>query len=390
MPTTPSKAVRLEIKVDGKSELTSGSEKLLLKDGGGVVFIRVDKSLDAPDTFEFRLNIQKDASLTGLDNDLDGKPVEIALAVGDSPETVFKGEVTYIQPTFLGGSADSYVAVGGYDHSHRLTRGMNARTWGDGFKETDAYSDVASAVIGDSKAQKGGSSDSLSATADKTSAKFTYVAQWNSSDYHFLKSLGYDAARPTDSDSTKDDKKILFKKIESSGSPVLTVCRDKVEGDPAKLALNARLRLSTVQQYAKVVVRGWDPAQKKAIVGTAESADQSFDGTPGWQRAGKALYGSTSAGRVYQVVNHPVTSQAEADAVAQSVFNRLALDFVTGEVEVEGFPGVDPGKLIELKGFGTRFSGKYLVTGVIHEVTRHGGFHTHLVLARNAAPDPAA
>jgi len=389
MSSTASKAVRLEIKVDGKSELTSGSEKLLLKDGGGVVYIRVDKSLDAPDTFEFRLNIQKDQTLTGLDNDLDGKPVEVALNIGESPETVFKGEITYIQPTFVGGSADSYVAVGGYDHSHRLTRGMNARTWGDGFKETDAYSDVASAVIGDSKAQKGGSSDSLSAQADKTSAKFTYVAQWNASDYHFLKSLGYDAGRPTDSDTTKDDKKILFKKIEASGSPVLTVCRDKIEGNPARLGLNARLRLSTVQQYTKVVVRGWSPKDKKAIVGVAESAEQSFDGTPGWQRAGKALYGSTSAGRVYQVVNHPVTSQAEADAMAQAIFNRLALDFVTGEIECEGFPKVEPGKLIELKGFGTRFSGKYLVTSVIHEVTRHEGYHTHMVVARNAAPDPS-
>jgi phage protein D len=389
MSSTASKAVRLEIKVDGKSELTSGSEKLLLKDGGGVVYIRVDKSLDAPDTFEFRLNIQKDQTLTGLDNDLDGKPVEVALNIGESPKTVFKGEVTYIQPTFIAGSADSYVAVGGYDHSHRLTRGMNARTWGDGVKETDAYSDVASAVIGDSKAQKGGSSDSLSAEADKTSAKFTYVAQWNASDYHFLKSLGYDAGRPTDSDTTKDDKKILFKKIEAAGSPVLTLCRDKLEGSPAKLALNARLRLSTVQQYTKVVVRGWSPKDKKAIVGVAESAEQSFDGTPGWQRAGKALYGSTSAGRVYQVVNHPVTSQAEADGMAQAIFNRLALDFVTGELECEGFPDVEPGKLVELKGFGKRFSGKYLVTSVIHEVTRHDGFHTILVVARNAAPDPA-
>lgn len=392
MASTPSKATRYEIKIDGKSELTSGGGKLLLKDGGSVVYTRVDKSLDAPDTFEIRLVVQKDAALVALDCDLDGKPIEIALNLGENPETVFKGEVTYIQPTFIGGGgADSYVAVGGYDHSHRLTRGMNARTWGDGFKEQDAYSDVASAVIGDSKAQKGGSSDSLSASkVDKTSAKFTYVSQWNVSDYHFLKSLGYDAARPTGSDSTKDDKKILFRKVESTGNAVLTVCRDKVEGSPATLAVNARLRLSTVQQYAKVVVRGWNPTEKKAIVGVAESADQSFDGTPGWQRAGKALYGSSSSGRVYQVVNHPVTNQAEADAIAQSVFNRLALDFVTGEIETLGFPKVDPGQLIELKGFGTRFSGKYLVTGVVHEVTRADGYRTQFQIARNAAPDPVA
>ncbi len=382
---------RLEIKLDGRSEFEAPSgPAVYLKEGGSVQYVRVERSLDAPDTFEFRVNVLRDSQLVAIDEDLEGKSVEIALAIGESPKTVFKGEVCYVEPYFSGVISESYLGVRGYDHLHRLTRGTNAKTWGDGFKPQDAYSEVASDVIGKSASQDPSrTSDSLSpAKVDSTAAKFAYVSQVNVSDYQFLRSLGMDAARPAATDSASDPRRVSFRKIDTSSDPVLFICRDKLEGDPAQLANRARFRLSTVNQYKAVVVRGWDPKQKKAIVGTAERAEQSFGGTAGHERTGKALYGKSSAGRVYQVTNHPVTSQDEADAVAQALFNRLAQDFVTGEVTTAGFPDVAPGHLIEMKGFGKRFGGKYLVVGVIHEVNRFDGYRTHLQVARNSAPDP--
>ena len=383
--------VNFEVKIDGSKEIEcpSGLDPIQLQQGGSVQLVRVEKYLDAPGSFEIRLNIMKQTELVAIDGDYEGKEVEVSMSFGDAPKPVYKGEISYVQPTFQPGGSGSYLSLQGFDRLHRLTRGTNARTWGDGHKETDAYSDTASTVIGDSGSQDTSKqSDSLSTDkVDSTSAKFKYVAQANVSDYHFLRSLGLDAGRPASASDHTDDKKISFQKVQTSGSPVLNVCRDKVEGDPGTLALSCRLRLSTVNQYAKVIVRGWDPSQKKAIVGECDSADQSFDGTPGWERTGKAMYGSASSGRVYQMVNHPVSSQDEADAVAKSVFERLGMDFVTGSVETTGHPTINPGDIIELKGFGTRFSGKYLVNGVIHEISRPG-FRTTLQIARNAAPDP--
>ena len=392
MSDTSSKPVNYEVKIDGKSELPapSGREPIRLKQGGSVILLRVEKHLEVPNFFDLHTVLFKDADLCGIDGCYEGKSVEIAIGFGETPATIFKGEVCYIQPTFVEGGSDSYLSLAGYDRLHRLTRGMNARTWGDGHKDTDTYSDTANAVIGDSASQDTSKqSDSLSTDkVDSTSAKFKYVAQANVSDYQFLRSIGLDANRPATAAAEADDKKVSFAKIQTSGSPVLTVCRDKVEGDPAAVARNVRLRLSTVNQYAKTVVRGWDPDQKKAIVAECTSADQSFDGTKGFERTGKALYGSSSAGRVYQVVNQPVSSQDEADAIAKGIFERLAMDFVTGTVETLGSPMVEPGSLIELKGFGTRFSGKYLVTGVVHTITRRG-MRSEIAVARNSAPDPA-
>ncbi len=392
MSETVSKAVRLEVKIDGTSEISrpDGEAPLVLRDGGGVQLVRVDKAIDAPDAFELRVNVLRDQTLMAIDEDLEGKSVEVALGLGARPTRVFKGEICYIEPNFAAGGAESFLSIGGYDRSHRLTRGSQARTWGDGVEASEKYSDVAGDVIARSASQDSSkTSDGLSSDKlDATSARFDYVPQLAQSDYEFLRSMGMDASRPLSADTSEDDSKVSFQKVRSSGSPVLTICRDKVEGDPAQLATNCRLRLSTVQQYAKVVVRGWDPKQKKALVGVAEEADQRFDGTKGKERTGRAMYGGADKGRVYQVFDHPVTSQDEADAVAQAIFNRLAMDFVTGEVETKGFPGVNPGDLIDLKGFGNRFSGSYLVQGVVHEVSRYEGYRTTLRVARNAAPDP--
>jgi len=393
MGSTPNKTLKYEIKVNQKSEIAGpkGAKALKLNEGGPVTYVRVERSLDAPDYFRLHCSIlQQNQLIEGIDGDFEGKPVEIALAIDEAPHTVFQGEVTYVEPTFLPGAGGSYLCLAGYDKSHRLTRGMNSRTWGDGIEANDAYSDVASAVISDSKSQDtSGVSDNLSADkVDSTSAKFPYLAQLGTSDYLWLQSIGLDAARPTAAGSKAEDGKVCFRKIDTSGTEVLTVCRDKLEGNPGQIALETRLRLSTVHQYKEVIVRAWDPKTKKAIVGKATTPDESFDGTVGGARTGKALYGSASSGRVYQVVDRPVNSKEEAEVLAQGILNRLALDFVTGEVTTWGFPKANPGDMLKLVGFGTRFSGKYLITGVVHELEAQSGYRTRFMIARNALPDP--
>ncbi len=61
---------------------------------------------------------------------------------------------------------------------------------------------------------------------------------------------------------------------------------------------------------------------------------------------------------IMEVVNdHPVASQSEADMLAQSSLNDRCQTFFQAEGTCFGNTAVRAGKLIEIKGIGTRFSG---------------------------------
>ena len=131
-------------------------------------------------------------------------------------------------------------------------------------------------------------------------------------------------------------------------------------------------------------MRSWDPWTKKNIVGVAESSKYEFDGTKGWTATNKALYGSGSTGRTYVITDQPVNTQEEADAMAQAVFDQYSMDFVTGEVTIQGDPKAVPGSTVEFSGFGTTFSGVYLITSATHTYTPEDGYRTTIGFARNA------
>ncbi|MBL6975021.1 MAG: phage late control D family protein [Deltaproteobacteria bacterium] len=345
---------------------------------------QVDKRLDCPDMFLLDLDIRVGADIQLLDELREGKEVEILMGPMGQEATVLKGEIHYLEPHFRHGGK-STVTVGGFDRSHRLTRGTRSRTWGDGIQAQDLYPSVVRDVITKSE-DHSGTRDGLSPdTVDGPGAKFAYIPQMNVSDYLFMKSLGRDVDKKVDADTDEDDRKVSFHKVEVSGNPAIILVRESAHADGEVAIHEAHFNLSTVQQYAKVEVRGWDPKKKKAILGTCKAAEYDMGGsTKGWEATGEALYGSAGSGKVLTIVDRPVDSKEEAEAVAKAVFNQMSMEFITGEVDFKGDPALNPGDLVELKQFGERFSGRYLVTQVTQfMVPRSMGFTTRLKIARN-------
>jgi len=363
------------LKIDGQAKLSSTTGDTPL---GTIESLRIDLRLDAPGMFAIELSIRSEATVTALDELSPGQAVEILLGDVGKEESVFKGEVHYLEPHFRFDGV-STVSVGGYDHSHRLTRGTASRTWGDGNQSSEQFPSVVRDVI-----QKSG--DSLSTgTVDSVSTSVTYVPQLNVSDYQMLQWLSRAGGRDLQPDA-KNDKKLGFADRDVSGQPLVTLVRESPRGDSEEAGHEARLSMSTVRQVKTVIVRGWDALNKKSIVGKATSAKSSFGGTPGHKVTGKALYGSASSGKEVTIVDHPVESQQEAEAVAQALFDRLSMDFLTGEADFPGRPDVVPGVLVKMRGFGTRFDGKYLVTEASHELIPKGhGYTTRIKIARNDA-----
>ncbi len=376
------------IKIDGQThvESTSGGDEPT--NFGIAAFLEsllVDKRLDSPDMFTFELDLKSDEKIQYVDDLQEGKSVEILLGQVGKEKTVFKGEIHYIEPCFRH-DGSSTVLVGGYDHSHRLTRGTASRTWGDGVNAQDLVPTAVRDVISKAGAV-GGTRDGLSAsTVDTPRAQSAYLPQMNVSDYQFVKWLGQDADRSVESASPSDDTQLHFRPPDLSKQSVKTLVRDAPRGDDECLVREARFNLSTVRQVAQVVVRGWDPKRKKAIVGTANSAGYKFDGKEGWKATGKGLYGSESAGKVLTIIDRPVDSAEEADAIAKAVFTQLSMDYLTGEIDFTGDPTLNAGDIVAVRGFGKRFDGKYLVTSCAHEmIPKTIGYVTRLKVARNVA-----
>ena len=359
--------------------LTGSKRTIILKE------LVVEKKLDAPDSFRLRYGAQDMGKRLVHEGLKEGKEVEIKVGYGKA-EPIFKGEVSYITATF-GAGQEATMEVSGFDRSHRLTRGSRSRTWGDGMESQVRYADVFSEVISQAKADEGSTSDSLSVGEAKPDGPtVTYVPQLNMNDYQFIKSLGADIDHAVDSDSTNDDRQILFRKVDVAGKAVVSICFDKLKGEKAVRGQTARFRVSTVRQVAKVIVRGWDAGTKKTIIGEAMSPTLNFGVSPGHQVAGQAHWGGASEGKTVVVTDHPVESKEEADALAQALFDQYSMDFVHAEAEVLGSPSIEPGALIEFIGYGEAFDGKYLVLECTHVfVAGVKNYYTRVVCARNGA-----
>ena len=74
------------------------------------------------------------------------------------------------------------------------------------------------------------------------------------------------------------------------------------------------------------------------------------------------------------------------EAAAQALFDQYSMDFLTGDAEILGNSDVEPGHMVEFRGYGDIFDGKYLVTEVNHLfVAGVINYTTRVVVARNGA-----
>jgi len=377
----------IEIKFDGSTSIPGDQGKdVELKNGKYIQRFQVDQKLGSPDYFSIQLQMSEFKDIMLLDKIKPGAEVEIK--VGYATEaTIFKGEVSYIEPHFAAG--DMSVAVSGYDGSHRLTRGTSSRTFGNGLDQDQDYGTILGTVVSDSKGLKGDKSDGLAAQTQDTGAKAEYIAQYNMNDFQFIQQVVGNFGLGWGSNSHDNGKQVSLKAIEK-GSKTLKICREKYNPESEAVALSADFLCSTVKQVAKVEVRSWCTKKKEPILGKAEALTLTIGGTEGFKQAGQAHFGSQSAGRVVTIVDVPVASVDEGNKVAQSIMDKLSMDWMTASIVIEGRPELHAGQIVELSDFGVRYSGEYLVEGCQHVYIGGSGhtYRTYLNLARNGSPEP--
>ena len=321
----------------------------------------IEDSLHHPDSFELELRDIDRGLLARLGLEI-GATVKVSV-LGDtyaSGEKLIEGEVTGLDAEIDAGT--NVTIVRGYDHSHRLFRGNT----------TTSYQNVTVSEVASKVAKRAGL---VTGTIDPTSPALDHISQPNQNDWDFLTGL----ARRVGFEVAVSDAKFHFRKpLNASTAPVAA---DLSQENPLQLLMGSsliRLRssITSAGQVAQVQARGWDPLNKKAVVGNApaNSVSAQVGITP---KKLASLFPSPS----FVASSVPMTSSAEVDNYAKAIAEEVASSFAELEGVARGNPKLKAGSAVNVSLVGKPFDGKYVLSNSRHVYDRHEGYLTHFTVS---------
>ena len=338
--------------------VTIGKDQIAPDD---VFDLLIEADLDQPDMAAITLSNTGTQQWSSKVNQGDAFEIKAGFTTGKDAGTVFKGEVTGLEPMFAANGV-SRVVVRGLNGLHKLARGKKSVSY---TKVTDK--DIVSKIVGNYglKADFGDAAPST---------KYDHVYQHNQTDLEFLRlrasRIGFEVL--------VQDTTLFFRKRTEKDSGIKLVLGESGESTLERFMP----RMSTANQVSEVRVRGWDPDQKKEILGTASPASSKLG-----DKTGSEVTNNTHKNVLYFDVDVPVFTKEDADAIAKSILQDRLMGYITGDATAKGNPDLKPGIVVTIAVGDKRFDGKYYITAVrhryVHEGTDHG-FRTHFKFKRDA------
>lgn len=313
--------------------------------------VTVENSLHLPDVATLVLH---DARLHWIDESsiAPGKTLQISVRTERREKPLFDGEIVEIEPDF--DASSQKLLVRAFDRLHRLSRGRHARSF-QNVSDSDLVKRIASEV-------------GLQAKTGPASQVYPYVFQNNQTNLEFLQEraarLGY----------------LLY------GQGKTLHCEPpRSPGTPVELEWGVTLRefhprMTTIAQIDSVMVRGWDPQQKKEVVGQAKNGrDTPQIGQNG--SGGELAHNAFHLDAQTLICDIPIREHAVADTLAQAVADQQAGKFVEADGTCSGNPALVAGTSVKLKAVGKRFGGTYFVTSTQHVYNERQGYATHFSIS---------
>ena len=266
-----------------------------------------------------------------------------------SPKTLIEAEITALELEFDTGG--TFTVIRGYDPAHRLFRDRRTVSY-----VQMTASDIATQVAKRASLKVG--------QVDSTSTVFPVVSQAGQSDWEILTQL----ARDTGSDLTVRNGAFSFVAAAAAGSPTSL----KFGGE----LIRFRSMLTSAQQVGQVEVRGWNVAEKKALVGSAPAKASTIDlptvkPTDMANAFGNPTYVSTDV---------PYRTQNEVDQAAKALADEKASAFAEFEGVARGNPDLKAGSKVSLEGLGAPFEGLYTITSARHRFDPTTGYTTAIMV----------
>jgi len=284
-----------------------------------------------------------------------GAKIEIKVREGDEITALFKGLVARVRFDLTGLGPRLFVDC--KDKVFRLTRPRRSAIYSD---STDA--DAIGTILRRAKVDAG----DLGEGGEKQLA----LVQYDASDWDFIVSR----AESVGSGVVVKDGELSVVPLSVSGSANRTV--ELGIDDIADF----ELELDAGGQHPDITAIGWDLSQGAV---TEAAAAEPISPAQGNVDPGKA---ATSLGVDDAVLRHLVPlSGAELKAWASARLAQDRLAMFRGRISIGSAGDIAPMDLIKLRGFGARFNGKALVTGIRHTIEGNQ-WRTDLRLGLSAEP----
>lgn len=315
-----------------------------------VVSIRVEESVQLPDLFVIRF-ADPDFELFDSGEIQIGSKIEVALQGAGELTVVTVGEVTSIAVEPNAANIHELV-IEGFDPTHRLHRGPKTRVF---VQVTD--SDIAETLAREY---------SLTADVDATSEVHEHLVQHNMSDLSFLRQradrIGFDV--------WVTEETLFFKhRPEARTTPPQLTWRDNL--------LRFRARFSSAEHCEKVLVQGWDPINKEAIEGHSDAHEAGSDASAVDESMSQSRQAFGSLTRT--MTTQPVSNQSEAEAFAESLALLASGSEAVARGVCNGDPQIAAGSSVRVANVGSRLSGEYRVTEVVHTIETDKPYLTKFV-----------
>ena len=347
-----------EVKIEGRPQTQE-----VIKD---ILSVSYQDNLQEFDSFDITINNWDAAARAFKYSDSKlfdpGKRIELWMGYyGKSKlRMMLKGEITSLRPSFPAGGGSTLV-ISGLNSLYKLKTKQETQIY-----EGDTDSQIAQ-KIGDRLGL-----DFKPETEGETPLQ--YLFQDNQYDIIFLmeraRRIGYDLYVDEPPDGGKP--KLTFKRSTSvrQTSYRLSFGKSLIEFQP---------ELTTHDQVGKVIVRGWDPVQKKKIEFTATRDQIKTKGVGA--AGGQADIDKSFKDKAEIVATKPVESEAEAKRLATEILEGIAKEMVKATGSTVGLPDLRSGVVLEIDGLGERFSGRYFVTKSTHAIG-DGGYTTQFECRR--------
>jgi hypothetical protein len=367
----------------------------------------VDTNAHLPDMFEVTF-LDEGGVLANNMIDI-GTSIKIQGGAADSMDapTLITGEVTSIEAEVRG--AVTYTTIRGYDKSHRMQRVRRTYVF-----RNQSDSDIAKLFMAKYMLMPTTGPPMI----DSTSGVHDAIAQFNQTDWEFL------ACRAAENgyDFGVLQGALFFRKPPKAGDGMLFGFIPLPGGPPTLKGGEDlylfRPRVTSSGIAPDVMVRGWDPAQKKVIKGKSAAETKQikidYDGEPGDMMdkfflppripdipipvllpgTGASIeYGVMEAlptsvnGDVYAIVDRAVSNSNAATAMAKGLAEHIGSTFAEAEGTCRGNPFVQAGVSINIENVPGYFEGSWVVTSARHVYDQddpNESYLTHFVVSGRA------
>ncbi len=301
----------------------------------GLVHLSVDLDSDlfAQTTLLFA---DPQMKLMGGDTFACGATVKIRLGYGANLETLFDGEVVRLESQFR---KDQPIAlqIVCQEPLHRLALSQSTRS----LNNVDV-SEVVKQIAQD----HGFSSDAPSGTKQ-------HIMQGNVTDAVMLRRLGSRLGMRV----RVEGKKLIM------GPPPSTQSIALAMSDGIR---KIKVRVKSGGQISEIAVHGWDPANKRDVVGKAKAP--SGDVGKGAKDHGDGASLADSSGD-----NLP-PDVSTAESMAKGRMQKMAEGFIKSQTDMIGDPRMVPGQTFDFDKFGPNIDGTWRIERALHDFSRRGYF----------------